>query len=421
LSSRARVELAEAQRDLERKQGLVAQNFISPAEADTARAKVATLAEGVKAAEAQVAVSRAQATNAQAVVRQREAQLSQARVDLGRTEIRSPVNGIVIKRSIEIGQTVAASLQAPELFVIARNLQDMQVEAAIDEADISRVRVGQKVGFTIDAFPGRNFEGAVRQVRKAATSTQNVVTYTVVVGFSNPGSVLLPGMTANVRIVTDTREAVLKVPNGALRVRIAGIEPAPAAGAGGASAAATPVDAPPAAARATTAGAAPAGAGGGGPLAEFRSRLVSELGLSTAQAEQVDAVFAAVRPRFGELRNLPEDERAKARERILADVRAQVGEVLSPEQRTRYQALVAEMSGRATTRGRIYLMGIDGKPRAYSVRLGISDGTATELVVPPGSPDAAVLVEGAAVITSVVAPASASRSAANGLRMGMPF
>ena len=422
LSSRARVELAEAQRDLERKLGLVAQNFISPAEADTARAKAATLAEALKSAEAQVAISRAQAANAQAVVRQREAQLSQARVDLGRTEIRSPVNGIVIKRSIEIGQTVAASLQAPELFVIARNLQDMQVETAIDEADISRVRVGQKAGFTIDAYPGRNFEGAVRQVRKAATSTQNVVTYTVVVGFSNPGSVLLPGMTANVRIVIDTREAVLKVPNGALRVRIAGIEPAPAAAAGGASAAATPVDAPPAAARATPAAAAPAGAGsGGGPLGEFRSRLVSELGLTTAQAEQVDGVFAASRPRFGELRNLPEDERAKARERILADVRAQVGEVLSPEQRTRYQALVAEMSGRATTRGRIYLLGDDGKPRAFSVRLGISDGTATELVVPPGSPDAAVLVEGAAVITSVVAPASASRGAANGLRMGMPF
>jgi HlyD family secretion protein len=424
LSSRARVELAEAQRDLERKQGLVAQNFISPAEADTARAKAATLAEAVKSAEAQVAVSRAQATNAQAVVRQREAQLSQARVDLGRTEIRSPVNGIVIKRSIEIGQTVAASLQAPELFVIARNLQDMQVEAAIDEADISRVRVGQKAGFTIDAFPGRNFEGAVRQVRKAATSTQNVVTYTVVVGFANPGSVLLPGMTANVRIVTDTRESALKVPNGALRVRIAGVEPAPAPvpAAGAASAAATPADAPPAAARAVAGAAAQASGGsGGGPLGELRRRLVGELGLSAAQAERVDALLAAAGPRFAELRNLAEDERPKARERILADVRAQVGELLTAEQRTRYQALTAEMTGRATTRGRIYLLGDDGKPRAYSVRLGISDGVATELLVPPGSSDAAVLVEGAAVITSVIALPAASRSAANGPRMGMPF
>ena len=156
-------------------------------------------------------------------------QLQQARVDLERTQIRSPVDGIVIKRSVEVGQTVAASLQAPELFVIARNLSDMQVEAAIDEADISRVRDGQKVSFSIDAFPGRMFDGSVRQVRKAAVSAQNVVSYTVVVGFANPGSLMLPGMTANVRIITDTRDNVLKVPNAALRVRIAGVEPEAAA------------------------------------------------------------------------------------------------------------------------------------------------------------------------------------------------
>ena len=223
--ARAQVDLGEAQRDEKRKQDLLAQNFISPAELDTAKARTASAAQALNVAQAQVDVARAQAQNAQAIVRQREAQLQQARVDLERTQIRSPVDGIVIKRSVEVGQTVAASLQAPELFVIARNLSDMQVEAAIDEADISRVRDGQKVSFTIDAFPGRSFEGAVRQVRKAAVSAQNVVSYTVVVGFANPGSLMLPGMTANVRIITDTRDNVLKVPNAALRVRIAGIEP----------------------------------------------------------------------------------------------------------------------------------------------------------------------------------------------------
>ena len=189
-----------------RKQDLLAQNFISPAELDTAKAKAASLVESANVARAQVDVARAQVQNAQAIVKQREAQLQQARVDLERTQIRSPVDGIVIKRSIEVGQTVAASLQAPELFVIARNLSDMQVEAAIDEADISRVRDGQKVSFTIDAFPGRSFDGDVRQVRKAAVSAQNVVSYTVVVGFANPGSLMLPGMTANVRIITDSRD-----------------------------------------------------------------------------------------------------------------------------------------------------------------------------------------------------------------------
>ena len=226
--ARAQGDVGEAQRDEKRKQDLVAQNFISPAELDTAKARTASLGESLKVAQAQVDVARAQAQNAMAIVKQRDAQLQQARVDLERTQIRSPVDGIVIKRSVEVGQTVAASLQAPELFVIARNLSDMQVEAAIDEADISRVRDGQKVSFSIDAFPGRTFEGAVTGAQGGGV-VANVVSYTVVVGFANPGSLMLPGMTANVRIITDTRDNVLKVPNAALRVRIAGVEPPPPA------------------------------------------------------------------------------------------------------------------------------------------------------------------------------------------------
>jgi len=390
---KARVDLSEAQRDLERKQDLVAKSFISEVEAERASALVRTLAEGLKATEAQVAVANAQAQNAQAIVKQRDAQLAQARVDLERTQIRSPVNGIVIKRSVEVGQTVAASLQAPELFVIAANLDDMQVETAIDEADIARIRNAQKVSFTIDAFPGRSFDGTVKQVRKAAVSAQNVTTYTVVVGFANPGAGLLPGMTANVRIVTDSRDKVLKVPNAALRVRMAGIEPAaasPAAGndADGASGG-----------RVGASGPSPAGAGG--PLREFRDRLVNGLQLSPAQVEKVDALFADARPRFGELRNLPEDERPKARERILADLRSRIQAQLEPGQQARYQQILAESSGRQTTVGRIHLLGADKRPVAYTVRLGISDGVSTELIVPPGTPGADALVEGATVITGV--------------------
>ena len=542
--SRAQGDLGEARRDEKRKQDLLAQNFISSAELDTAKSKAASLAEALKVAQAQVEVARAQAQNAQAIVRQREAQLLSARVDLQRTQIRSPVNGIVIKRSVEVGQTVAASLQVPELFIIARSLSDMQVEASIDEADISRVRDGQKVGFTIDAFPGRQFEGVVGQVRKAAVSAQNVVSYTVVVAFANPGSLMLPGMTANVRIVTDTRENVLKVPNAALRVRIAGVEPvaapsAASAPSNGASAVRTgaaggfsllpeahaqagrtgalrerlvdglqldaaqqaqldavlaemrpefmslgafPEDqraaareqlmgklrgrinafltplqrerylalqaqaAASAAAGSTSSGAAvvataaprrePAPAAGSttapavapapsqapaaapvvappeapasGPLGEFRRRLVEELKLSPAQATQVDAIIAAQRPRFAALGTLPESQRPKARDRILADMRALIGDQLTPEQQPRYQKLLVDLAGRQTTRGRLYLLGADGKPRAYAVRLGISDGVMTELIVPPNSPDAAVLVEGATVITAVVTPAAAA-------------
>jgi HlyD family secretion protein len=209
---RATINLADAERDHARKQSLVARNFISPAELDKSQT-------ALEAARAQLRVVEAQARNSAAVVRQREAQLGQARVDLGRTEIRAPVDGIVIKRSVEPGQTVAASLQAPEMFVIARNLADMQVETAIDEADVGRLKVGQEASFTVDAFPGKRFKGQVKQVRKAAQVVSNVVSYTVVISADNPDLILLPGMTANVRIVTAQKEKVLKVANAALRFR----------------------------------------------------------------------------------------------------------------------------------------------------------------------------------------------------------
>ena len=174
------------------------------------------------------------------MVAQREAQLLQARADLERTAIRAPVDGIVIKRSIDAGQTVAASLQAPELFVIARNLRDMQVDTSIDEAEIGKIRLGQRATFTVDSYPGRSFSGEVKQVRKAALTVQNVVTYTVVVATANPDLALIPGMTANVRLVTDARDSVLRVPNAALRFRPPDWqEPAPGTpGSGGAGGAA---------------------------------------------------------------------------------------------------------------------------------------------------------------------------------------
>lgn len=227
-ASKAEVDLEEAQRDWQRKQDLVAQNFIAAAEADKARALVRSQTLALKAAQALVDVARAQLQSAQALIQQREAVLQQAEVDVRRTEIRSPVDGIVIKRTVEVGQTVAASLQAPELFVIARNLHEMQVEASIDEADVAKIRLGQKASFTIDAFPRRTFEGQVTQVRKAALVVQNVTTYAVMIGFSNTGELQpLPGMSANVRLLTDVREQALKVPNAALRVRWPGAQAAP--------------------------------------------------------------------------------------------------------------------------------------------------------------------------------------------------
>ncbi|WP_324885419.1 efflux RND transporter periplasmic adaptor subunit [Polaromonas sp.] len=409
--TKARVDAEEAQRDFERKAQLVTQQFIAASEGDKARALARSAAESTKIVVAQL-------QSAQANVSQRESVLAQARIDLARTRITSPVDGIVIKRTIEKGQTVAASLQAPELFVIAKNLRDMQVEASVDEADVGRIKTGQKASFTVDAFPGQTFEGEVRQVRKAAQNVANVVTYVAVVGFSNVGDRLLPGMTANVRVITDARSSVLKVPNAALRVRIAGVEQAPpaaaptdaidsgASGAGGERANA-PKPSESAAGR-------PAGGGGGrgGPAAEFRNRLVAELALDAAQVEKVDAIYAEARPRMMQLRELREEERGKARERITADIRARIADVLTPEQKTKYAALSAESSGRQVSRGRIFLLDADGKPEAHNVRLGVSDGSSTELL--GGNAPDSELKEGATVVTGTVLPGASTAGARPG-------
>ncbi len=210
---------ADARSDFERKQQLLEKGFISTADRDKARAVYNAAAAQLVTARAQVGVAEANLRNGEAAVRQRSAVLAQANVDLGRTAIKAPVDGVVIKRSVDAGQTVAASLQAPELFIIAGDLTDMRVDTAIDESEIGRIRQGQKATFTVDAFPGRTFDGEVRQIRKAAQNVSNVITYMVEVSAENPRKELLPGMTANVRIATDSRQDVLKVPNAALRFK----------------------------------------------------------------------------------------------------------------------------------------------------------------------------------------------------------
>jgi len=156
---------------------------------------------------------------AQAQVRVARGKLQRDRANLGYTVIRSPVAGVVVSREVDIGQTVAASFQTPTLFKIARDLSRMQIDSNVAEADIGKVRVGQSVRFTVDAFPERRFEGKVQQIRLAPITEQNVVTYNVVVEVANPDQVLLPGMTAYLSIVTDRRENVLLVPNAALRFK----------------------------------------------------------------------------------------------------------------------------------------------------------------------------------------------------------
>lgn len=194
-----------------------AQNDTELAELRVAEEQIKIGAEAVSIAEAEMRMAESNIKNAEAVVEEKQATLEQAEVDLGRTTIRAPIDGILIKRDINPGQTVAVSLEAKTIFKIVNDLAEIEVHARMDEADIGRLKVDQPANFTVDAYPDQTFVGKVAQIRKAAEVVQNVVTYPVIIAASNPELLLFPGMTALVRIVAASTGNVLKVPNQALR------------------------------------------------------------------------------------------------------------------------------------------------------------------------------------------------------------
>lgn len=200
---RSAVQLEDAQVKLGRAEQLAERQLIPRQDVDTARSDARVAAVSVKAAQAQLD--------------QAQAALDQARVNLSHTVIVSPVNGIVLSRNVEVGQTVAAGLQAPTLFVIARSLDALQLDARVDESDVGRVASAQPVSFVVDAYPGRTFDGTVRQVRLQPTVVQNVVSYTTVIDVPNPKGLLKPGMTATLDIEVARADDALRVPAAALR------------------------------------------------------------------------------------------------------------------------------------------------------------------------------------------------------------
>ncbi len=232
-TQKAHVAVVDAQSKLARRVQLANEGVLSKEDLETAQATydeavsaeraargqgdAAQSALGASKAEQQIAQT--QEAAAQAQLKQAEASLAQSQIDLDHTYIKAPVDGTVVSRQVNVGQTVAASLAAPTLFDIAQDLTKMQVDTNVDEADVGRVQVGQKATFTVDAYPNRVFHGVVTAVRQAPINVQNVVTYDVVIGVSNDDLKLFPGMTANVKILVDHRDSVLKIPNAALRYR----------------------------------------------------------------------------------------------------------------------------------------------------------------------------------------------------------
>ncbi len=375
-AEKARVAAANSRRNLERREALFRKGAISEGQTDdvkaaadqaeaqlrSAEAEVMAAASQLAAREAAIKTAAAQVTHAIEQVAQREAALNQNAVDFDHTFIRSPVDGVVIERSVDVGQTVAASLQAPKLFTIAQDLGRMQVESDVDEADIGRVAEGQPAVFTVDSFPGREFKGQVLQIRKAPKVVQNVVTYTVVVSADNPDKRLLPGMTANIQIVVEERQDVLKAPNSALRFRPPGEETRPSSPAGGNAGATRPAGSP-------------------GQSEERLKQLTAALKLTDSQQGQIRVLFAETREKIVAMRRqgaTPEEIRAEtaaARE----NSRRAIAGLLSAEQREAYGRLAADQEAGPAARGRVYIPDEEGRPSPVEVSLGISDGTFTEI------------------------------------------
>jgi HlyD family secretion protein len=368
------VQSVDAKRDYDRKTELFARQLIAKSDLDTSqatydaavaqldstRAREQALGSGIQSAIAQLRVAQAALESARAQVKQKDAALKQAQVDLDHTTILAPVDGVVVSRQVDVGQTVAASLQAPVLFIIAQDLTQMQVETSVDEADIGRIKLDDRATFTVDAFPGETFSGTVTQIRKAAQVVQNVVTYTVVVAVANPAGKLVPGMTANVKLVTAEKASALKVPNAALRFRPAGIE-APAA------------DAP----------ASGAGPGGGQPsLEQTRDRLVRELKLTEEQQKKLEPILQDSREQLRGLPGVPEADRRARGQKIREAARVRIREILTDDQKARYDHMAGAPGGegRAGIRGRVWVIGPDGKPAPVALTLGLSDGAATEVL-----------------------------------------
>lgn len=381
----AEAALRNAQADYERKASLAERQLVARSDADLARA-------ALEQARAQVNAARAQIT-------QQQASTQASRLNLQRSVIRSPVDGVVLTRTVEPGQTVAASLQAPVLFQIAEDLSKMEIVLAIDEADIGQVEVGQGVAFSVDAYPERRFRGRVAQVRLSATNTNNVITYPVLVAVDNPDQKLLPGMTANAEIEVSRRDDVLRVPNAALRFK-------PAEGEAG-------TDAP--------AGGADARGGFGDEL----PRIAASLGLDASQRAAFDAALAQMQERMAARRAAAPAANAGGsvlfgrgpgagggnrgsggggnagamRQRMLERFNQQFAAfraTLSEAQQQQWDRELLALS--AARRAPVYTIE-GGRPEPVTVRVGASDGSWTEVSGPVEEGDTVVVASGRAGAT----------------------
>ncbi len=364
--SKAGVAVVDTKRTLDRNLELMKRNAIAQAALDTAQAnydsavaqKEASQAQmeqakaQVESARAQIETAKAQIESAKAQIEQAKAALKLSETNLRYTTIRSPVNGIVISRNVDVGQTVAASLQAPTLFTIAKDLTRMQVDTNVSEADIGRMAVGQEATFTVDAYPERTFRGRVSEIRNAPQTIQNVVTYDVVIQVNNQDLKLKPGMTANVSVLIIHKEGILKIPNAALRYQ-------------------------PALVRKETGGGNQKEAMklAGGTLGERWSK---ELTLTEEQRSKMAMVLNSSRQEIQEMRDKAKPEEARIRVQNL--IRQKIWGFLTEEQRQKLTVMIKASSTEERKPGKVWILSQEGKPVSISILLGVTDGTFSEVV-----------------------------------------
>lgn len=362
--AQAEANLQLAQAEYNRQRFLFDRGIAAQAALDQAEAQLASARAGVQTAQAQI-------RSAGAGVAQQQASLSANVVERGRAVITAPIDGVVIDRQIEPGQTVASGLNVAVLFTLARDLTRLQAELLVDEADIGQVREGMPVRFTVDAFPDRTYEGVVTQVRVLPATENNVVAYTVVVEAENPGARLMPGMTANADIIVERRANVLRVPSSALRFTPAGAAVGDVSGRGGGG----------------RGGFGPPGGGGaipgvgggqqrrgGGGMA---GRIVEELQLDAGQRRRVEPILSQALAQGRQGGGQGGGGREARAERLNAAF-DEIRPLLRPDQQARLEALRARLAG-GGQRGVVWVLR-NGQPVAVPLQIGASDGSFTEIL-----------------------------------------
>ncbi len=389
---KAKVAADDTKRSLNRSLELFNRNLIAASDRDSAQTAYDSAVAQLEAAQAQEKASRAQLDSAlakleaaRAQIKQAEAELEQAQVNLDHTRITAPVTGIVISRNVDVGQTVAASLQAPTLFTIAQDLTQMQVDTNVSEADIGRVAVGQEATFTVDAFPNYTFRGKVSEIRNAPLTVQNVVTYDVVILVKNPDLKLRPGMTANASILVAHKENVLKIPSAALRFRPDFAKKETAASKKDTTS--------------TSATAAAASPPAAFSVERVLERLNRELNLTPEQRAGISRILQGGQKEISGAPKAesPEDARAKTKE-LRASNRIKIRALLTEEQKKKFDRMEQRLD---TSQGpspvyKVWVSVPEGRPISVDITTGISDGSFIEVMT-------GALQEGQEVITDALA------------------